>query len=222
MKTTTTASSKFTARAVKSTDARKPAIMSALKAISKGTKVTSVTQVGPTEFTGECYQRDLKTRKGYAALGNFTVVMAIGEQAASIVASPAVAALLTKAPAKVAMTIVNDAPTAAELATLSAEETAMLAAFEAEFAAATHPCTNANCKNNICMAAQAKVVIPAKAVKVVAGSISLLTKENPKRGASAVRFAIYKNGMTVEAFLAAGGTRADLRWDTAHGFIAVK
>lgn len=53
--------------------------------------------------------------------------------------------------------------------------------------------------------------------------IKLLVKENPKRKGSAShkRFALYRNGMTVEKFLATGGTRSDLRWDTAHNFITV-
>lgn len=53
--------------------------------------------------------------------------------------------------------------------------------------------------------------------------IALLVKENPKRKGSAShkRFALYRNGMTTDAFLKAGGTRSDLRWDTAHKFIAI-
>jgi hypothetical protein len=67
----------------------------------------------------------------------------------------------------------------------------------------------------------------------------LATDKNPKRGDSAVRFAIYQNGMTVKAFRTIyadnakakktewvrGGlplANADLRWDLAHGFISVK
>jgi hypothetical protein len=67
----------------------------------------------------------------------------------------------------------------------------------------------------------------------------LATEKNPKRGDSAVRFAVYQNGMTVKAFRAIyadnskakkaewvrGGlplANADLRWDLAHGFISVK
>ena len=44
--------------------------------------------------------------------------------------------------------------------------------------------------------------------------IRLLVKENPKRGESKKRFELYKDGMTVAAFLTAGGRRADLKWDT--------
>lgn len=52
--------------------------------------------------------------------------------------------------------------------------------------------------------------------------IKLLTKENPKRAAAAERFALYKNGMTVDEYIAAGGKRADVNWDVAQGFIEVK
>jgi hypothetical protein len=54
--------------------------------------------------------------------------------------------------------------------------------------------------------------------------ITLLTKENPKRPGSScyTRFTYYKTGMTVEAYLAAGGTRADIAWDVDHGFISLK
>lgn len=54
--------------------------------------------------------------------------------------------------------------------------------------------------------------------------ITLLTEVNPKRpgSASATRFAAYKTGLTVAQFVAAGGTVADVKWDTAHGFISIK
>ena len=47
--------------------------------------------------------------------------------------------------------------------------------------------------------------------------------ENPKRAGSAAfdRFALYRTGMKVSTFLEKGGTRADLSWDTARGFISV-
>jgi hypothetical protein len=46
---------------------------------------------------------------------------------------------------------------------------------------------------------------------------------NPKKNGSAarVRFDLYKNGMTVGQFLAAGGTRADLAWDSQRSFISI-
>ena len=58
----------------------------------------------------------------------------------------------------------------------------------------------------------------------IAGSakIKILAKDNPKRAAAAERFALYKNGMTVDEYIAAGGKRADVNWDVAQGFIEVK
>lgn len=52
--------------------------------------------------------------------------------------------------------------------------------------------------------------------------ITVLAKDNPKRGGAAERFALYKNGMTVDKYIAAGGKRADVNWDAAQGFIKVK
>lgn len=52
--------------------------------------------------------------------------------------------------------------------------------------------------------------------------IKLLVNENPKRGASAERFALYRNGMTVADYLEAGGKRADISWDVNKGFIEVR
>lgn len=52
--------------------------------------------------------------------------------------------------------------------------------------------------------------------------IKVLVKENPKRAAAATRFALYKNGMTVDEYIAAGGTRADVNWDVKMQFIEVK
>lgn len=53
--------------------------------------------------------------------------------------------------------------------------------------------------------------------------ITLLVDGNPKRpwGAAYWRFDLYRTGMTVGAFLAAGGTRGDLWYDQDHGFIRV-
>lgn len=53
--------------------------------------------------------------------------------------------------------------------------------------------------------------------------IKLLVAENPKRkGTQAAKtFRLYNKVSTVEEFLAKGGTRADLAWDTARGFIKV-
>jgi hypothetical protein len=51
--------------------------------------------------------------------------------------------------------------------------------------------------------------------------ITLLARENPKRGASRERFALYRDGMSVGEALAAGITRGDLKWDTDRDFISI-
>ena len=51
--------------------------------------------------------------------------------------------------------------------------------------------------------------------------ITLLEESNPKRGDSRNRFGLYRDGMSIEAALAAGIRAADLRWDHAHGFIDI-
>ena len=70
----------------------------------------------------------------------------------------------------------------------------------------------------------------AKAPVAKALVIELLVDKNPKRGASHSRFALYRDGMTVDAYVArcveAGCAerlaRADIRWDQNHKFIAIK
>jgi hypothetical protein len=70
---------------------------------------------------------------------------------------------------------------------------------------------------------------PTKSAPKDGQVIQLLVKENPKRGDSATRFAYYRNGITVENYVAqcvkAGApsslARADLRWDTVRKFIAI-
>ena len=54
-------------------------------------------------------------------------------------------------------------------------------------------------------------------------AIVVLAKQNPKRPGSVAHdhFELYKSKKTVGAFLKAGGTRADLRWDAAQKFIKV-
>lgn len=54
--------------------------------------------------------------------------------------------------------------------------------------------------------------------------ITVLVTENPKRKSSKAfdRFALYKTGITVQEFLDAGGTGADLTWDTRKDFIEVE
>jgi len=46
--------------------------------------------------------------------------------------------------------------------------------------------------------------------------------DNPKRGASAVRYALYTEGMTVKELIAAGGKIGDVRWDFGHRYIKLK
>lgn len=56
--------------------------------------------------------------------------------------------------------------------------------------------------------------------------IKILAKENPRRGAAAERFELYKDGMTVKQYTTKIGTRAEalvhLRWDVNKGHISVK
>ena len=51
--------------------------------------------------------------------------------------------------------------------------------------------------------------------------VTLLVKENPKRGASKDRFEGYTGSATVGEALAKGVTYADLAWDVGHGLISV-
>lgn len=53
--------------------------------------------------------------------------------------------------------------------------------------------------------------------------VKVLVSENPKRAGSASydRFALYGKGTTVGAFLEAGGTSADLHWDSEHEYISI-
>jgi len=62
-----------------------------------------------------------------------------------------------------------------------------------------------------------------KAAKVDERKISVIVAENPKRpgSASRARFSLYKTGMTVDAYIAAGGYAADVSWDSAHKFISL-
>jgi hypothetical protein len=54
-------------------------------------------------------------------------------------------------------------------------------------------------------------------------TITVERLENPKRkgSASAKRFNLYKNGMTVGEFLKAGGRRGDVNWDSEHEHITL-
>lgn len=54
-------------------------------------------------------------------------------------------------------------------------------------------------------------------------TVTVLVPSNPKREGSEAhkRFALYQNGMTVKAFLDAGGTMADVTWDLGHRLISL-
>lgn len=54
--------------------------------------------------------------------------------------------------------------------------------------------------------------------------IRVLSETNPKKKGtkSYDRFALYEDGMTVQQFVKAGGTSADVKWDAERGFIRVE
>lgn len=54
--------------------------------------------------------------------------------------------------------------------------------------------------------------------------IATVVDENPKKVGSAAheRFSLYKKGMKVGEYLAAGGNRADLAWDVEHKYITIR
>lgn len=73
---------------------------------------------------------------------------------------------------------------------------------------------------------ETKAVTSTKAVKAPTDKnarVKLLVKENPKRGASRIRYNHYKDGMTVGEYVEKAGSKgmADIRWDLEHGFIAL-
>ena len=51
--------------------------------------------------------------------------------------------------------------------------------------------------------------------------ITAIVPVNPKKlgSGSFKKFALYKEGMTPDEFIAAGGTKADVKYDVEHGFI---
>jgi hypothetical protein len=51
--------------------------------------------------------------------------------------------------------------------------------------------------------------------------ITVLVDKNPRRGAAAKRFDLYRSGMLLGTFLEKGGERGDVLWDVRHGFISV-
>lgn len=68
-----------------------------------------------------------------------------------------------------------------------------------------------------------KVVVGKTKVKAqLTQKIRLLVKENPKKPASEAWkiFALYRDGMTVEEFIKAGGKH--LKWDIDHGFVKLE
>lgn len=72
-----------------------------------------------------------------------------------------------------------------------------------------------------------KVKAPAEPRKIAGfpktAKITLAVTENPKRKGSEshTRFAKYKNGQTIEAYIAAGGTAGDVKWDLEKGYIKI-
>lgn len=54
--------------------------------------------------------------------------------------------------------------------------------------------------------------------------IRVLVETNPKRPGSKshARFGLYEDGMTVQQFVQAGGTAADVKWDAERGYIRVE
>jgi hypothetical protein len=59
--------------------------------------------------------------------------------------------------------------------------------------------------------------------KFTGKKIAKLVKENPRRKGSAgfKSFELIKNGMTYEAYIAAGGRRTDLDWGIKHKHVKV-
>lgn len=54
--------------------------------------------------------------------------------------------------------------------------------------------------------------------------IVYVSPENPKKAGSASydRFALYQVGMTIDEFVKAGGTMADVKWDAERSFIKIE
>lgn len=52
--------------------------------------------------------------------------------------------------------------------------------------------------------------------------ITVLCKDNPKRGSAATRYSLYKTGMTVGEYIKLGGQLRDVTWDAKQGWITVK
>lgn len=52
--------------------------------------------------------------------------------------------------------------------------------------------------------------------------ITILAEGNPKKGSAAVRYALYKNGMTVGKYIELGGQLRDVTWDIKQGWISAE
>lgn len=65
--------------------------------------------------------------------------------------------------------------------------------------------------------------LPTKAVnQMIADNIRILVRQdNPKRGASAIRYEKYKHATTAKEYLKKGGSKADLRFDFTRGWITL-
>lgn len=55
-----------------------------------------------------------------------------------------------------------------------------------------------------------------------ARKIHVLVKGNPKFGTAALRYNLYKNGMTVGEYVALGGQVRDVCWDVKQGWIELR
>ena len=62
---------------------------------------------------------------------------------------------------------------------------------------------------------------PGSAKFTGSAKITVLEKTNPKRGTAAKRYALYRDGMTVDAYIGKGGQRRDVVWDLGQGWIRV-
>lgn len=54
--------------------------------------------------------------------------------------------------------------------------------------------------------------------------IAWVSEKNPKKPGSAAhaKFALYRVGMTIDEFVSAGGTLADVKWDTERSFVKLE
>jgi len=52
--------------------------------------------------------------------------------------------------------------------------------------------------------------------------IRVRCSRNPKKGRSAARWRLYRDGMTLGEYIASGGRRSDVTWDMEKGFVEVE